>query len=74
MLIFSDIFVVIIAQRFLPCYVAVFRNSGLALATLLIRLALAAPPYWNAGLGVFAALFAVGMTLAYNMVAKRSTD
>ena len=73
-LIFSDIFVVIIAQRFLPCYVAVFRNSGLALATLLIRLALAAPPFWNAGLGVFAALFAVGMTLAYNMVVKRSTD
>lgn len=71
-LIFSDIFVVIISQRFLPCFTAVFRNSGLALATLLIRLALAAPPYWNAALGVASAMFAVCLTLAYNLVVKRS--
>lgn len=65
-LIFSDIFVVIISQRFLPSFEAVFRNSGLALATLFIRLALSAPPYWNTALGVTSALFAVCLTLAYN--------
>lgn len=65
-LIFSDIFVVIISQRFLPSFEAVFRNSGLALATLLIRLALAAPPYWNTALGVSSALFAVCLSLVYN--------
>ncbi|BBD06765.1 hypothetical protein [Desulfovibrio ferrophilus] len=65
-LIFSDIFVVLISQRYRPSFEAVFRNSGLALATLLIRLALSAPPYWNTALGVSSALFAVCLTLAFN--------
>lgn len=65
-LIFSDILLVLISQRFLPSFQAVFRNSGFALVTLLIRLALAAPPYYNAILGVVSAGFAVLLTLAYN--------
>ncbi|WP_461209170.1 hypothetical protein [Desulfocurvus sp. DL9XJH121] len=71
-LIFSDIFVVIIAQRFLHSFEAVFRNSGLALATLLIRLALASPPYWNTALGVCAAVFAVCLGLIYKMFHVRA--
>ena len=51
-LIFSDILLVLIAQRFLPEFRAVFRNSGFALATLLIRLALTAPPFYNVGIGI----------------------
>ncbi len=66
MLIFSDILLVLIAQRYLPSFQAVFRNSGYALATLLIRLALAAPPYVNSALGVGSAVFAVCLTLANN--------
>ncbi|MBU1247326.1 MAG: hypothetical protein KKB70_01400 [Proteobacteria bacterium] len=65
-LIFSDILLVLIAQRFLPRFRAVFRNSGFALATLLIRLALTAPDYWNVILGVSAPVFAVLLTLVYN--------
>ncbi|WP_421903411.1 hypothetical protein [Maridesulfovibrio sp.] len=65
-LIFSDILLVLISQRFLPAFHAVFRNSGFALVTLLIRLALAAPPFYNAALGVASAGFAVLLTLAYN--------
>ncbi|MBI9113009.1 hypothetical protein [Maridesulfovibrio ferrireducens] len=65
-LIFSDILLVLISQRFLPSFHAVFRNSGFALVTLLIRLALAAPPFYNAALGVISAGFAVLLTLAYN--------
>ncbi|SMF13035.1 hypothetical protein [Desulfovibrio gilichinskyi] len=64
-LIFSDILLVLISQRFLPSFHAVFRNSGFALVTLLIRLALAAPPFYNAILGVISAGFAVLLTLAY---------
>ncbi|MBU1002213.1 MAG: hypothetical protein KKE73_06790 [Proteobacteria bacterium] len=71
-LIFSDIFVVLISQRYLPTFEAVFRNSGLALATLLIRLALSAPPYWNTALGVSSALFAVGLTMAYNSFVNKT--
>ena len=51
-LIFSDILLVLIAQRFLPEFRAVFRNSGFALATLLIRLALTAPPFYDVGIGI----------------------
>lgn len=65
-LIFSDILLVLIAQRFLPEFRAVFRNSGFALATLLIRLALTAPPYYNVCIGIGSAVFACLLTLVYN--------
>ncbi|WP_419787667.1 hypothetical protein [Pseudodesulfovibrio sp.] len=65
-LIFSDIMLVLIAQRFLPVFRAIFRNSGFALATLLIRLALTAPPYYNVGIGIASAVFACVLTLVYN--------
>lgn len=65
-LIFSDIMLVLIAQRFLPEFRAVFRNSGFALATLLIRLALTAPPYYNVMIGISSAVFACLLTLVYN--------
>ena len=66
LLIITDILIVLVAQCFQPSYYAVFRNSGYALSTLLIRLALAAPPYFNVLLGLAAALFAIGMTLVSN--------
>ncbi|WP_031485780.1 hypothetical protein [Maridesulfovibrio frigidus] len=72
-LIFSDILLVLISQRFLPSFHAVFRNSGFALVTLLIRLALAAPPFYNAILGVISAGFAVLLTLAYNSFYRTKT-
>jgi len=65
-LIFSDILLVLIAQCFLPEFRGIFRNSGYALATLLIRLSLAAPAYFNVLIGVSSALFAVALTLVYN--------
>jgi len=65
-LIFADILLVLLSQRFLPGYQAVFRNSGYALSTLFIRLALAAPPPYNILLGIGAAVFAVAMTLIFN--------
>lgn len=66
MLIFSDILLVLIAQSFLPKFHTVFRNSGYALSTLMIRLSLTAPVYYNVMLGIFAILFALVLTLVYN--------
>lgn len=63
-LILTDILVVLISQCFQPSFHAVFRNSGFALSTLIIRIALAAPPFYNVLLGVAAALFAILLTLA----------
>ena len=65
-LVFADILLVLISQRFMPGIRAVFRNSGYALATLFIRLALAAPPYFGALLGVGSVVFAVTLTLVFN--------
>jgi hypothetical protein len=65
-LIFADILVVLLSSRYSSTYRVVFRNSGVAVSTVLLRLALSAPPAVNALLGLGAALFAVGLTLAYN--------
>lgn len=62
LLILTDILVVLISQCFQPSFYAVFRNSGYALSTLIIRLALAAPPYYNVLLGLTAILFAILLT------------
>jgi hypothetical protein len=61
-LILTDILVVLISECFHPSFFTVFRNSGYALSTLLIRMALAAPPYFNVLLGVSAAIFAILLT------------
>lgn len=65
-LIFNDILLVLIAQCFLPEFRGIFRNSGYAMATLLIRLSLAAPAFYNVLIGVASALFAVALTWVYN--------
>ena len=68
LLIFTDILVVLISQCFRPSFHAVFRNSGYALSTLFIRLALAAPPMLDVALGIVAALFAIALTLSWTRV------
>lgn len=65
-LVFSDILIVLISVRYSSTYSIVFRNSGFAVATVLIRLALAAPPYANVLLGIAAVALGVGLTFAYN--------
>jgi hypothetical protein len=68
-LIFSDILIVLISLRYSDTYHVAFRNSGFAVATVFIRLALIAPRYVDVLLGLGAALFALGLTLAYNAFA-----
>lgn len=65
-LIFSDILLVLLSFRYSSSFRVVFRNSGFAAATVMMRLALTAPPYVNVLLGVGAVLFALGLSLAYN--------
>ncbi|HET7754919.1 MAG TPA: hypothetical protein VFK85_13505 [Anaeromyxobacteraceae bacterium] len=69
LLIFADVLVVLISLRYSSSYHVVFRNSGLAVATVLLRVALAAPPPWSAVLGLVAVVFALALTLAYNRFA-----
>jgi len=69
LLIFADVLVVLISVRYSSSYHVVFRNSGLAVSTLVLRLALSSPPPWSGALGLAAVLFGVGLTLAYNRFA-----
>jgi hypothetical protein len=67
-LIFSDVLIVLISLRYSATYHVVFRNSGYAAATVMIRLALAGPRYLGTALGVAAALYNLGVAAAYNYV------
>jgi hypothetical protein len=69
-LVFSDVLLVLVSLRYSSNYQIVFRNSGFAVATVVVRLALTAPPYFNVLLGVGAMFFAIGITFAYNRFEK----
>lgn len=71
-LVFNDILLMLISLRYNSSYGVVFRNSGFALATVLMRLALTAPPIVNVGLGLAAAAMSIGLTLVYNKFEIRS--
>lgn len=65
-LIFNDILLVLISLRYNYSFIIVFRNSAFAVATLMIRMALTAPPFFNAILGILASVFALGVVFYYN--------
>ena len=71
-LVFSDVLLVLVSLRYSSTYAVVFRNSGFAVATLLMRLSLAAPPPWNSALGLGAILFALALTVAYNVFLRNA--
>ena len=73
-LILADILVVLFSQCFQPNFHAIFRNSGYALATLIIRIALAAPPFYNVLLGAAAAIFAILLTLGSDHLFKNKSS
>lgn len=73
-LILSDVLLVLVSLRFSSTYRVVFRNSGFAATTVLLRLALVAPPVVNGALGLAAALLSLGVTLAYNAFGVRTSS
>ena len=64
-LIFSDILIILVSMRYSSSYIITFRNSGFAVATVFIRLALMSPPPFSALLGIGSALFVMGIGLIY---------
>ena len=63
-LIFTDIFLVLVGQYFAPSFQATFRNSGFAVSTLLMRIAIGAPHHIGALLCVFAGLYLLALSWA----------
>ena len=68
-LVLADILMVLVSLRYSASYLVLFRNSGLAVATVLLRIGLSAPPYANAALGLAAAVFALALTVASTRLA-----
>jgi len=64
-LIFSDILIILVSMRYSSNYIVTFRNSGFAVATVFIRLALISPAPFNALIGIGSALFVMGIGLTY---------
>ncbi len=69
-LIFNDILLVFISLRYSNHYRILFRNSGFALATIIMRLALETKEPYNVALGVASALFVLLLVVAYNRIPK----
>lgn len=73
-LIFTDIFLVLLSLRYNYSYIVVFRNSAFAVATIIIRMALSAPVYYNIALGILASLFVLGVSFFYTKYRHCSSD
>ncbi len=73
-LIFSDILILILSLRYSNLYVHLFRYSSFALATVVLRLSLSAPKYFNVLLSVSAGLFILLISTAYNFLNKNSSN
>lgn len=71
-LIFADIAMVLMAQRFMPSYYAVFRNSGFVMGTLLMRLSLSAPPLLSAAIAVFSGIYIIFLAWITNYFSQES--
>ena len=70
-LIYTDILMILVSLRYSYRFRVLFRNSGFALATVLLRLSLSAPVYYNAIIAVFSVLFVFVITLIYQQMRKR---
>ncbi len=71
-LIYTDILMILVSLRYSYRYRVLFRNSGFALATVLLRLSLSAPVYYNAAIAIFSVIFVYIVTLIYQQMSKRN--
>ncbi len=69
-LVFADLLIVFLSLRHRFTYEDVFQSSGYAVVTVLIRIALTAPPFLNVALGVGATVLGVVLAAAYPRTAK----
>ena len=64
LLIFADLFLLLASEGVTHNAILLFRNSGYTAGALFMRMALGAPHFWDAGLGVFAALYIIAVSYA----------
>ena len=67
-LIFTDVFILIFSSRYASRYINLFRYSSFTLATVILRLSLSAPQYFNVLLSLAAGFFILLVTYTYNFL------
>lgn len=70
-LIFADILIVLVAQRFMPTFNAIFLHSSSVVATLIMRLSLSATSPWNVIGTMFSGLYILAVTWAITYFMKK---
>ncbi|MDO9186733.1 MAG: hypothetical protein Q7W13_12040 [Bacteroidia bacterium] len=65
-LIFADMLLMLAAFRYVIHYPNIFRYSAFVLITIFIRIALMAPVYYNAIIGISTVLFGIGVAYVHN--------
>ncbi len=65
-LIFSDILILLLTTRYILSYRAMYRYSAFILATIFIRIALTATPFYDMIIGLFASLYLLFLVMTYN--------
>jgi hypothetical protein len=73
-LVFADVLLAIVSLGFSQRYAVVFRNFGFAFVAVLLRLALTSEAFYRPAVGVTAGLFAVGITVVYNLAEPMDQD
>lgn len=66
-LIFADMLLMLAAFKYMIHYPNIFRYSAFILITIFIRIALMAPVYYNAIIGIGTVLFGIGVTYVHNL-------
>lgn len=66
-LIFADMLLMLAAFRYMIHYPSIFRYSAFVLITIFIRIALMAPVYYNAIIGISTVLFGIGVAYIHNL-------
>jgi hypothetical protein len=72
-LIFADMLLMLAAFRYVIHYPNIFRYSAFVLITIFIRIALMAPVYYNAIIGVGTVLFGIGVVYVHNLFIEGRT-
>ena len=70
-MIFTDVFLLILSFVYFKSYDVIFRNAGFIISTILIRIALAADKPFNVYISILAMLFGVLLLLLYLLYNNR---
>ncbi|WP_051284152.1 hypothetical protein [Desulforegula conservatrix] len=69
LLAFTDVLMVLVSLKYGNMYALAFRDSAFAVATVMVRMALMAPPVYSAMIGIASSFFVVCVVMAYNRFA-----